>query len=637
MILLLAWLWLMAAVGAGRTLLRVFAVHPRGQLESLLLSLMLGFPMASYIVFALGSAGWLTPAMVGAVFVVLLIVGLPSWRRLNLLQRRQSLVKLWSSVGQAWPRRWVALGLAGVVAFVAGLNLIGALAPPTEWDSLQYHLAAPAYYVRQGHISFVPYRQWNHPFTAEMWNVLGLLLDSDRLPHVFQWTMGLASAAALYLLAAGRTSRRTGLLAATLYYTSPHMFSLCSSAKSDLAWFTFLFLSLHSLLAWREQDNQRWLWLSAIFTGLSMGTKVQGLFWAPSIGLALVVLQWSDWRRAPQAAVLRTLAYGAIAVLVVSPWWLRNWLASGDPIWPYGYAIFHSRFWTQELYDKYAAWTQGPGDSAWYYVTNLWYLTVNQSAWLFGLRIPFTPVVLAFIPGLALVWPRVPAYTRRFFGLLLVPVCLYYTFWFKTYQATRYFFPALALLMIPAAYSFGHMTRFRWSRWASGGLLVSSFAMFLGFNVLFNAQFAPVVFGLESRDEFLARKVSFYDDIMWLNENLPTDARVLFFHGKTFYLRRDFVCGDRNVWPIGEQTTADGYLDLLQKRGITHLFVTPVIQQDSEFAVVNRLIAQLEANGSLVPIYVNPASVQVESRTLAQTQTVRVGVLRVVYPTALRR
>ena len=38
MILLLAWLWLMAAVAAGRTLLRVFAVHPRGQLESLLLS-----------------------------------------------------------------------------------------------------------------------------------------------------------------------------------------------------------------------------------------------------------------------------------------------------------------------------------------------------------------------------------------------------------------------------------------------------------------------------------------------------------------------------------------------------------------------------------------------------------------------
>lgn len=42
-------------------------------------------------------------------------------------------------------------------------------------------------------------------------------------------------------------------------------------------------------------------------------------------------------------AAAQTLVYAAIAMLIVSPWWQRNWLASGDPVWPYGYPIFHSR------------------------------------------------------------------------------------------------------------------------------------------------------------------------------------------------------------------------------------------------------------------------------------------------------
>ena len=633
-ILLLAWLWLVAAIGAGRTVLRLVGVQPHSRLESLLLSLSLGFPLASYMVFALGSAGWLTPTMAWTVFAALLIAGLLGWRGLNMVSWRQLWGELRLLLRQLWSgRHWFALGLTGFVAFTAGLNLVAALAPPTEWDSLTYQLALPAYYLRQGYISFVPfYKDWGSPSTAEMWNVLGLLLGSDRLPQVFQWSLGLTSAAVLYMLAAGRTSRRTGLLAATIYYTSPHVFRLSTCAKSDLAWQMFLFLSLHTLLAWDERKDARWLWLSAIFTGLTMATKYQGLFWAAAIGLAFLVLQWSDWGRMPLRTLWRSLSYGAISVLVVSPWWLRNWLATGDPIWPFGYPVFHSRFWTQELHDKYAAWTQGPGDSIWHYLTGLWNVTLNQSAWLFGLLVPITPVLLAFIPGFILVWPRVPARTRRFLGLILVPVLAYYTFWFTSYQQMRYFFPALALLMILAAYSYWQMTRLRWSRWAASGLLALSLLMFLGYNVLFNVQFAPVVFGLETQESFLARRVSFYEDIVWLNENLPTDARVLFFHLKTYYLERDFMLGSRNMWPVDEHTTADDYLGMMQERGITHVFITGLVQKDPEFAMTNRLIAQLKASGNLIPIYTNPGAVQVESRTLAQSRQVPVEALQVVYP-----
>ena len=636
-VLALAPLWLLAASVAGATLLRPFRVEFRGSLEVGLLSLMLGFPLASYATFAFGAAGWLTTATAWVVFGILVLVGLPTWSRIRPGAARGWLARQWDAVPGVSLRNWAVLALLVVLVVAASLNLIGSLAPPTDADSLNQHLSAPAYFVRQGEITFVPYRDWPNPSTAEMWNVLSLLLGHERLALVFQWSMGLASAAALYMLASARTSPRAGLLAATIYYTAPHVLSLSVSAKSDLAWLTFVFLSLHCLLAWRERRSLGWLLLAAVATGLALSTKYQGLFWLPAIGLVLVALQWPDWRRAPWTAAGRSLSFGLVALLVGSPWWIRNWIAGGDPIWPYGYPLLGSSDWSQELHDKYTAWTQGPGDSIWYFLAGPWNLTVNQSEWLFGLKFPISPLLLAFVPALLLVWPRTPVATRKFFAFTLLGVLIYYTIWFHTYQQTRYLLPALALLTIPAAYCFWELTTFRASRLAAGGLLALSLAMFLGYNVIFNAQFVPVVFGAESRDEFLASKVGFYDDIQWVNRELPEDARLLFYHIKTYYLDRDFVRGDRNLWPIDDSTTADDYLGLLERREITHIFVPGNALEGTELLPTERVLGELKETGNLVSVYFNPEGISVESRTLEVSRLVPVEVLEVVYPVTVTK
>ena len=623
--IVLALALLAVATGAGAGLLKLGRVRTVGALERWVISLSLGFAIVSYLLFSMGSLGWLNLGMVLFVFAGAALLGFTSWSGLvSSLVAARGRYRLGLGFGRI-PRLSPSALLVGLLIFTSLVTLVGALAPPTEWDSLQYHLSAVKYFIDQGEVSFVPYKNWALPMTAQMWNMLGLLLDSDRLPQLFQWSMGLGSAAALYLLAAGRTSHRTALLAATIYYTAPRIFNSSASARSDFVWLTFVFLSLHALLAWRERQDGKWLVLSAIFTGLALGTKLQTLFWVPGIGLALVVLQWSSWRRAPLSAMARLSSYGAVAGLVASPWWLRNWLASGDPIWPYGYPIFRSRFWTQELWDKYAAWSPGPGGSIWHYVTGPWNLTVNQSAWEFGLRLPITPVLLACLPGLFLIWTDTPGRTRRLFYLILVSVLVYYTLWFRTYQQPYYFIPVLALLGIPAAYSFWGMMEFRWTRWASTAVLTSTFLLFMGYIVLFNMQFAPVVFGFQSRHDFLVSKVSFYDDIQWVNHNLPLDSRLMSYHTRIFYLQRDFMRSDSNLWENEGVVTARDLLDLLSERGITHVFLpgTDVIHGD--------LLKELEGNGSLVAIYSNPNGVKWESRTLSRSRRMPVRIFEVVY------
>jgi hypothetical protein len=621
----------MAAVtAAGRVLLQAVGVSPKGRFESLVISVAIGFAFGAYLVIGFGQAGWLTWPMAWTVFGILVLVGIPTWRKLRPRMcwewAKQVLVVLHSP---GW-RRWLLLGVAAVFILSAALNLVSVLAPPTDWDTLTYHLAEPSYFIRQGKMSFIPYRDWPNPFTAEMWNVLALLLGSDRLAQVFQWCMGLAAASALYILAAHRTSRSVGFLAATVFYASPHVLSLATSAKSDLAWMTFLFLSLHTLLCWKERGEVRWLWLSALFTGLTLATKFQGLLWAPAIGLALLFLQGADWKRAPGRVVGRVALYGVITGVIASPWWIRNWVGGGDPIWPYGYPVFHSDYWSQTLHNKYASWNQGPGQGMAHYILGLWNLTVNQSAWQFGLRLPITPVVLGLLPLVVVLWGRVSKNSRVFLMVIFLAVFAHYTIWFETYQQTRYLFPALALLVVPATYALLHLLRNPLTKWVAVGFVAISLVFFLGYGILYNAQFLPVAVGAEQEDDFLAKKVSFYEDIGWVNNNLPADGRLLFYPLKTYYLDRDYRRTDGTYWMVEASTPPQEYLDRLKQSGITHVFVTGDILNDDESVYLKDLIVQLKSSGDLKVVYSNPMAILVESRTLARSSRVLVEVLEVV-------
>jgi hypothetical protein len=626
-VLLLALVWMGAAIGAGRTLLSLFRVRLVGSLEPLLLSLTLGFALISYAVLGLGSAGVLSAAMAWSVFAAAALLGLPTWWRAKPFQWIAAWGPARPPAGVGVRGNWITLSLLAVIVASAMLNLVAALAPPTAWDALTYHMAAPAFFIRDGGISFVPLRAWASPFTAEMWNVIGLLVGTDRLPLVFQWAMGVGSAAALYLLAVTRTSRRTALLAAAIFYTSPHVILLASSAKSDLAWMLFLFLSLHALLAWRERGGMGWLALSGLATGLVIATKFQGLYWAPGMLLLLAVLYRSAWRSAPLVTAARVSAYGGIAAVVASPWWIRSWIGGGDPIWPYGYPIFKSLYWSQEAHDKYASWTQGPGDSLWHLIALPWNITLNQSAWPFGLQVPYTPLLLAFVPAIVLLWRRFPAGHRWFFLVAAVPAAVHYIGWFATYQQPRYLFPVVGIMMIPAAYAFWQLATTRLTKWPASGLLIATLAAFLAYNLAFTVQFVPVVVGTESTDDFLARKVSFYDDIVWANGNLPVEARILFFHNKSFYLERDFLEGSASTVSVDANTTADEYLVLLIENGITHLFLPGDVQADSAFTRRMALLAQLKAGGYLRTVYSNPSAVLIKSRTLARSERVPLEVL----------
>ena len=103
-----------------------------------------------------------------------------------------------------WPRSdrgWAKLMLACVIA-AALLNLLSAMTPPFEYDELEYHLGAPAEYIKAGRIIALPHNFYsNLPQLTEMLYLLALKMSSGVAAKLLHWSFGVLGAVAVYAIA----------------------------------------------------------------------------------------------------------------------------------------------------------------------------------------------------------------------------------------------------------------------------------------------------------------------------------------------------------------------------------------------------------------------------------------------------
>ncbi len=151
---------------------------------------------------------------------------------------------------------WAKLMLACIL-LAAALNLVGALAPPFEYDELEYHLGALADYQRAGRIVFLPHNFYtNMPQLTEMLYLLAKTTTSDIAAKLLHWLFGLLAAATVYGAAQRLWSKAVGLTAAALFYCTPFVQELGQTARIDLATAFFATLAFGALVLWMEEEEK---------------------------------------------------------------------------------------------------------------------------------------------------------------------------------------------------------------------------------------------------------------------------------------------------------------------------------------------------------------------------------------------
>lgn len=491
--------------------------------------------------------------------------------------------------------------LLGYVGIAAAITFVLTLAPPNgaDYDSLVYHLAAPAQYLRHGRIIELPTDHHSYfPFTLETWFLLGLAAKGPVLAKLFHWLMLPVGALALLSMGSRTGYRSAGFWAAALYASMPLILAEAMTAYIDLGFTAFSLLAALALLrALEEEDELHWLMVSGAFCGFSLGSKYFGALIFGFLGLWLLGTQIQ--RRRVRLAHLLTFAVPAI--LLGSPWYVRNWLWTGNPVYPFAYGLFGGTHWTKAMAEAYYADQKqfGFGHTL---LDNLW------AAWRlamapFNLNAPFWPLrsdiqaasgtkggfdvsgmALSSFIGPAWLAAGMPAFFLRskprpvllalvFFGLLWI-------FWLISSQQVRYLMPGLALLCIAGGWSLCcYAESFPLARRVASVTLGLWFVAALVIAGVQGMRAWPVVSGHVNPEQYLLRTAPGYDVMMLANTQTPKDA-VFAVYGepRCFYLNRNYFLADSahsTVLPYDQIHTGAQLVSALKKENATYALWNP--------------------------------------------------------------
>jgi hypothetical protein len=248
----------------------------------------------------------------------------------SLLSLARDSLALVKSLRRAAKIPLVLVGLVLLLTAVAGLN---EMTGDSGSDTIAYHLLGPKVWLRNGVIRPVPDNcHTAFPQTAEtMYGVL-FAIGGARAPGFSSFvTFG------MLLLITSSVAMRSGLDASGAWWVAALVATMPAVYNGSVGGFVDGIYAAFVLAAIRiGADAERKLdWaIFGIFCGLAMGTKYTGILAFPVLLLCLVWLHarleaksWIDISKAVLVAI-------GVACVVAAPYYLRNWILLGCPIYP---------------------------------------------------------------------------------------------------------------------------------------------------------------------------------------------------------------------------------------------------------------------------------------------------------------
>ena len=523
---------------------------------------------------------------------------------------------------------------AALTALVLSIAVLAAV-PPVDRDALTHHLAVPKMYLQHGGIYEIPHVPFSYyPMNLDLLYMIPLYFGNDILPKYIHFGFALLTASLIIAFLYRRLSSPTGaLLGALLFLSLPVIVKLSITVYVDLGLIFFSTAALLQLLRWAETGfRPKHLVLGGIFAGLCMGTKPNGMLSLFILVSAIPFMHRSgagtqsprrqdEQREHSQVSMaLRPLgwpvAFVAIALLVYSPWMIRNYFWTGNPVYPMAQGIFASNGLTKsggtalgkdgpegiETEENHEKGGSGFGHFAGRKMIfgetlleilaiplRVFYQGQDDNPRLFDGRL--NPYLLVF-PLLA-VWGskgrRRATQVHLEIQLLGAFSLLYLLFaFFLVDMRIRYIAPIIPPLVILAVIGIHDLIGIIKSRflmrpkWLAPSATGVALLGLLGLNVAYLVgQFGIVdpmsyLQGKLSREEYIQKYRPEYAAVSFANRNLPENSRILaLFNGnRTYYSERELICDNESFRRAvhASQSSAD-LVQALKRNGISHLLV----------------------------------------------------------------
>ena len=222
---------------------------------------------------------------------------------------------------------------AAVLAAAAIVTVAGIFNAEMSWDALTYHLRVPSFYQYRHKIYYVWHLKWScFPSAIEMLYLLGRIVQGDLTARIINALCGIMLLLTTARLAARLGAPRRG--AVILLGASPLFLMLSTRCYIDLGFALFLALSFLLLLDWQRTGSRPALLASAALAGYGLSAKYVGALYLVAV-LAAVLPALREKRVRTDA-----LIWNAAAFLPLAPWILKNWIFTGNPVFPFLSGLF---------------------------------------------------------------------------------------------------------------------------------------------------------------------------------------------------------------------------------------------------------------------------------------------------------
>jgi len=612
--LLLRYIWtaillvsvLTASYIIGKNILGLLKLTYFSMLEKFVFCTGSGLLVFSYLTLLLGSLGFLYRTVYYALLILILLSGFGDGTYRKIFNRT-ALVNLKSKIRQVYSEKYWKTVFGLILLCLITLNFIMAFAPQIFYDALVYHLGCANYYAVKHKILPMIYNRFSYmPLSMSMLYTMSLLLNGEMLPPLLHFSTGI-----LTVLTCLSFSKRffndysAGLMGGIFFYFVPIVALHSWTCGNDLALAFTNTLCIYALAVWffgsaGKNLQKRWAMVSAVFAGFTLGIKYSGIF--TIIPLPFLIL-WKFLIKEKYSCLKtlkKLLVYGLISFAVLSPWIIKAWRGTGNPVYPFlnRWLVKNPQVTSGDLtldYPVFGKIIGGKGasekdkllkvgitsiaGSIKKIIVSPWNASIKKSSSYDFIG----PIFLMFLPLIVFI-KRKKSLVICLILYSIISFCFFGLFTDKF----KYYIPALPMLGILAGFVFENIKDSLLPFFKHILLffiffvLISNFYYITSFSNSYGV--LDALTNSKSRDKYLSRtQVSYpnpsYAVFKYINKNLAESSKILFIgEAKSFSIKRDFVASTvHNKNPIIEWTkrskTSNGLYDILKKEKITHLLV----------------------------------------------------------------
>lgn len=564
---------------AGRFAMQQFGIAVDQPIEAILFSVTIGSGIVATLILLLGLFGGLNAPVLGLLFVLIALLSRKEVKELPALT--SNAVSFMTQNGGSR----VAFGFGLIVLGIASLIMILlATLPPTDWDSLMYHLRVPAEFLQEGKI-YLPEDSPHFSFVglAHMLYLPLLMVGSAAGPAVISTLMTILLGIAVFSFCTRFFAGQAGSLTLGLLWGTTTIMLVAISPRVDVVLGLYLFLAHYALLRALSSPSRRdHFYVAAVLLGFATAVKYLALLYI--FALCPLVLWVAVSGARSVSARLQTLAvFGILFVATVVPWVAKNWIFLREPFYPlFGELVLDP--WLVPLYGNFKL----PAS-----------IDPRTLVYMFDVARPFNLQDAFFSPGRISVEAEGAYYyanpallliplwllfiRNKILDWLAAPALLYLLILLIPFPRTsvRYLIPAVAPLTLVVVYAAVQLSE----RFLSTARACTLLVIFAGLALIpsgtamyarFSRSLALEHFvGASTMTEYLASQLGpgYVPMVRYANEHLGGDSRTLMlFEARGYYFKVPVIQDNSGInWLLLVPKLSSN--NCLDGTGITHVLL----------------------------------------------------------------